>query len=128
MKTGSRALIGFLKDCNEKEPWPTRTYQMTRAEGFPSNKPVGIAHGESTKFFLVKTFDRLKIICHAVVVGWNGPRRFEELEECLAWKALSSFRKLVRNCYPNPTTSVGRTVVVRKRPVYSVAYAGTPRT
>ena len=75
--TGSRALIGFLKDYNEKEPWPTRTYQVTRDGGLSSNKPVGIAHGESWDFLLVETFDRLEVIRRAVAAGWNGPRRFE---------------------------------------------------
>ena len=100
--TGSRALIGFLKDYNEKKLWPTRTYQVTRAGGLHSNKPVGTAHGESNKFLLAKTFDRLEVIRHAVAAGWNGPRGFEELEKCLAGKALSSFKRLVRSRYPNP--------------------------
>ena len=100
--TGSCALIGFLNDYNEKEPWPTRTSQVTRAGGLCSNKQVGITHGESITFLLVKAFDQLKVICHAVDAEWNGSRRFEELEECLAGKALSSFRRLVRDRYPNP--------------------------
>ena len=60
--TGSHALIGFSKDYNEKEPWPRRTYQMTRAGGFCSNKTVGIAHRESVEFLLVETFEQLEII------------------------------------------------------------------
>ena len=67
------------------------------------NKPVGITHRESTKFALVETFNQLEVICHAVAAGRNGPRRFEELEECLSGKALSGFRRLVCDRYPNPT-------------------------
>ena len=100
--TGTRALIGFLKDYNEKKSWPTRTYQVTRPGGLCTNKPVGIARWDSTEFLLVETFDRLEVIRHAVAVAWNGPRRFEELEECLAGKALTSFKRLVCDCYPNP--------------------------
>ena len=94
---GSRALIGFLKDYNEKESWPTRTYQVTRAGAFRSNKPVGIAHRESVEFLLVETFKQLEVIHHAVAGGWNNPRRFEEPEECLAGKAFQSFKRLVRD-------------------------------
>ena len=102
--TGSRALIGFLKDYNKRETRPTRIYQVTRPGGLRNNTPVGIAHahGDSTEFLLVETFDRLEVICQAVTVAWNGPRRFEELEKCLAGKALTSFKRLVRDCYPNP--------------------------
>ena len=100
--TGSRTIFGFLKDYNEKEPWPTMTYQVTKAGGLHANKPVGITHGDATKFLLVETFDRLEVIRHAVAVGWNGPRRFEELEECLARKALLSFKRLIRDRYPDP--------------------------
>ena len=99
--TGSCALIGFLKDYDEKATWPTRNYQVTRAGGLRSNKPVGISHGDSTEFLLVETFDRLEVIRRAVQGGWDGPRRFEELEECLAGKALQSFKRLVRDRYPN---------------------------
>ena len=88
--TGTRALIGFLKDYNEKESWPTRIYQVTRPGGLRSNKPAGIAH-DSIEFLLVETFDRLEVVCHAVAAAWNGPRRFEELEECLAGMALTSY-------------------------------------
>ena len=95
-------LIGFLKDYNEKESWPTRIYQVTRAGGLRTNKPVGIAHGDSTEFRSVETFDRFEVIRQAVAITWNGPRRFEELEKCLAGKALTSFKRLVRDCYPNP--------------------------
>ena len=66
------------------------------------NKPVGITHRESTKFALVETFNQLEVICHAVAAGWYGPRRYEELGECLAGNALSSFRRLIRDRYPNP--------------------------
>ena len=59
MNTGTRALIGFLKDYNEKKSWPTRTYQVTRPGGLRTNQPVGIAHGHSTEFLLVETFDWL---------------------------------------------------------------------
>ena len=75
---GSRALIGFLKDYTEKELWITRTYPVARAAGLCSNKPVGIAHGESIEFLLVETFDQLEVTRHAVDAGWNGPRRFEK--------------------------------------------------
>ena len=51
---------------------------------------------------LVETFDQFEVIRHAVAAGCNGPRRFEELEECLAGKTLSSFRRLVRDRYPFP--------------------------
>ena len=91
----SHDLIGFLKDYHEKEPCPTRTYQVTRAEGLHSNKPVGIDHRESTRFLLVKIFDRLEVIRHAVDARWNGPRSFEELEECLSGKAPYEIRRTV---------------------------------
>ena len=68
----------------------------------PHQKPVGIVHGDSTEFLLVETFDRLEVIRQAVTVAWNRPRRFEESEECLAGKALTSFKRLVRDCYPDP--------------------------
>ena len=74
---------------------------MTRPGGLRTNKSVVIAHGDSTEFLLVETFDRLEMIRHAVAVAWDGPRRFEELEECLAGKALTSFKRLVRDRYPN---------------------------
>ena len=90
--TGTCALIGFLKDYNEKESWPTRIYQVTRPGGLRTNKPVWIAHGDSTEFLLVETFDRLEVVRHAVAAAWNGPRRFEELEECLAGKTLTATR------------------------------------
>ena len=45
--------------------------------------------------------DRLEVVCYAVAGRWNGARRFEELEECLAGKALSSFRRLVCERYLN---------------------------
>ena len=57
INTGTRALIGFLKDYNEKESWPTRIYQVTMPRGLRTNKPVGIAHGDSTEFLLAETFD-----------------------------------------------------------------------
>ena len=50
---GSCALIGFLEDNDEKGPWPTKTYKVTRA---------GIAHGGSVKFLLAKTFDRKRLV------------------------------------------------------------------
>ena len=75
---------------------------MTRPGGFLTNKPVGIAHGDSIEFLLVETFNRLEVICHAVAVAWNCPRRFEELEEFLAEKALTSLKRRVRDSYPNP--------------------------
>ena len=37
-----------------------------------------------------------------MAVAWNSPRRFEELEECLAGKALPSYKRLARDRYPNP--------------------------
>ena len=37
-----------------------------------------------------------------MAAAWNGPRRFEELEECLAGKALTSFKRLVRDRYSSP--------------------------
>ena len=76
--TGTRALIGFLKDYNKKESWSTRIYQVTRPGGLRTSKPVGIAHKDSTEFLLVEIFDRLEVIRHAVAVAWNGPRRFKE--------------------------------------------------
>ena len=75
---------------------------MTRAGGLRSNKPVGISHGGSVEFLLVQTFERLEVICRAVAGGWNGPRRIEELAECLAGKALQSFKRLVRDRCSNP--------------------------
>ena len=63
---------------------------------------MGIAHGESVEFLLVKIFDRLEVIRRAVASGCKDPRRFEDLEECLAGKALQSFKRLVRDHYPNP--------------------------
>ena len=42
------------------------------------------------------------MIRHVRAVAWNGPRRFEELEKCLTGKALTSFKRLVRDRYPTP--------------------------
>ena len=42
------------------------------------------------------------MIRHTVAITWNGSRRFEELEECLTGKALTSFKRLVRDRYSNP--------------------------
>ena len=77
-------------------------YQVTRSGGLRTNKPLGIAHGDSTEFLLVDTFDQLEVVRHSVAAAWNGPRRFEELEECLAGKALTSYKRLVRDRCPNP--------------------------
>ena len=37
-----------------------------------------------------------------MAAAWNGPRRFEELDEYLAEKALTGYKRLVRDRYPNP--------------------------
>lgn len=102
--TGTHALIGFLKDYMKREEILAHEDLLivTRSGGLRTNKPVGIAHKDSTEFLLVETFDRLEVIRHAVAVAWNSPRRFEELEECLAGKALTSFKRLVRNRCLNP--------------------------
>ena len=75
---------------------------VTRSGGLRTNKPVGITHGDSAKFLLVETFNRLEVIHHAVAVAWICPRRFEELEEFLAEKALTSLKRRLRDRYPNP--------------------------
>ena len=46
------------------------------------------------------------MVRHVVAAAWNDPRRFEELEECFAGKALTSFKRLVRDRYLNPVDKV----------------------
>ena len=67
-----------------------------------TSKPVGIFNWKSIKHFLVKTVNRLEVVREATPGGWNASKRFRELQECLRGDALESYKKLVKNNYPDP--------------------------
>ena len=93
-----RAVIGFPRDYdpgNLGEQW---IYQLTDG-GVKTHKPAGVSNGKSIEHFLVGTVDRLEVVCEATAGGWNVPKRFRELQECLRGDALESYKKLVRNNY-----------------------------
>ena len=98
-----RAVIGFLRDYDPKNLGEQRIYQITDG-GVKTNKPVGVSNGKPIKHFLVETVGRLKVkvVCEATAGGWNAPKRFRELQECSRGEALESYKKLVRNNYPDP--------------------------
>ena len=45
--------------------------------------------------------DGLEVVREATAGGWNAPKRFQELQECLKGDALESYKKLVKNNYPD---------------------------
>ena len=67
-----------------------------------SSRPVGLATGNSIEFFLVETVHRLEVVHEATTGGWNTARTFLKLKKCLRGDALKSYKKLVRDNYPNP--------------------------
>ena len=96
-----RAVIGFIRDYTDEELGQPRIYQISDG-GVRTSKPVGVSNGKSIEFFLVETVDRLEVVREATAGGWNAPRRFRELKECLRGDALESYKKLVANDYPDP--------------------------
>ena len=61
---------------------------------------VGRSDGASAEFLLAETYDRLEKVRQRDSAAWDGPRLFEELEQCLRGKALGAFRDNVAREYP----------------------------
>jgi len=82
--TSGTALVRYLMDYDPKGEWDSHSYRVTRAGGgIQSYVRVGYAHGESAEFFFRETLDKLEDVRNATAGGWLGPRRFEELKQCL---------------------------------------------
>ena len=79
---------------------------------------VYVSNGKFIEHFLVETVDSLEVVRGATAGGWNAPKRFRELQECLRGDALESYKKLVRNNYPDPAdkTNVNYEELVRLIP------------
>ena len=99
--TVDRAVIGFIRDYDNEDLGEQRIYQITDG-GVKISKPVGVSNGKSIEYFLVETVDKLEVVREATTGGWNAPKRFRELQECLRGDALESYKKLAKNNYPDP--------------------------
>ena len=99
--TSDRAVIGFVKDYDERELREKMDYQVTDG-GVKSHLSVGISYGESTEYYFLETVDKLEDVRDATQGGWTPAKRFKELKRCLKGDALESYKKLVANNYPNP--------------------------
>ena len=100
MKPNKRALslIGFKRDYDIHEDFQTHSFEV-RSGDIRSRMKVGVSFGDSAEFLLVETYDKLDKVRRRDSAAWNGPRMFEELEQCLSGTALGAFRTIVSRDY-----------------------------
>ena len=56
-----RAVIGFIRDYNNKDLGEQRIYQITDRDA-KTSKPVVVSNGKSTEHFLVESVDRIEVV------------------------------------------------------------------
>ena len=100
MKPNKRALslIGFKRDYDIHEDFQTHSFEV-RSGDIRSRMKVGVSFGDSAEFLLVETYDKLDKVRRRDSAAWDGPRMFEELEQCLRGNALGAFRTIVSRDY-----------------------------
>ena len=78
--TSDRAVIGFVKDYDERELREKVDYQVTDG-GVKSHLSVGISYGDSTEYFFLETVDKLEDVRDATQGGWTPAKKIQRVEK-----------------------------------------------